>query len=157
MLIEPDVFPDERGYFKETYSQQRYAQAGIAETFVQDNVSISRRGVLRGLHYDPRMAKLVQCLHGEIFDVVVDMRETSPTYLQWDAFTLSGENHRQLYVPAGFAHGFYVLSDIAIVSYKQSALYDPQYERAVRWNDPRIGVEWPAAGTPVLSAKDASC
>ncbi|HET7815499.1 MAG TPA: dTDP-4-dehydrorhamnose 3,5-epimerase [Candidatus Baltobacteraceae bacterium] len=157
IVVEPDVFPDDRGYFKETYSQQKYAGAGITETFVQDNVSISSRGVLRGLHYDLRMAKLVQCLYGEIFDAVVDMREDSATYLQWDAYTLSGENHRQLYVPAGFAHGFYVLSDRAIVSYKQSALYDPQFERAVRWNDPRIGIDWPIAGPPVLSAKDASC
>ncbi|MFN2448608.1 MAG: dTDP-4-dehydrorhamnose 3,5-epimerase [Candidatus Baltobacteraceae bacterium] len=155
IVLQPEVFRDERGYFKETYSAEKYAHAGAPGPFVQDNVSVSRKGVLRGLHYDLRMAKLVHCLEGEIYDVIVDMREDSNTHKQWDAVRLSGENHRQLYVPAGFAHGFYVCSEIAIVAYKQTALYDPAQERAVNWQDPSIGVEWPLDGLPILSAKDS--
>lgn len=155
--MEPDVFDDERGFFKETYSAETYREGGIAETFVQDNVSFSRKGVLRGLHYDLRMAKLVQCLQGEIFDVAVDVREDSARRFAWNAVRLSGENHRQFYIPPGFAHGFYVLSESAIVSYKQSAPYDPAHERAIRWDDARIGIDWPLTGVPLLSAKDAAC
>ena len=157
IIIDPNVFHDGRGYFKETYSQPRYREAGILDTFVQDNVSFSHKGVLRGLHYDLRLAKLVQCLHGEIFDVVVDVREDSPSRFAWDGVHLSGENHRQLYIPPGFAHGFYVLSENAIVAYKQSAVSDPSHERAIRWDDPRIGVAWPLDGPPTLSQKDATC
>lgn len=156
VVLEPDVYEDERGYFKEIFSAERYAQAGVYAQFVQDNVSISRKGVLRGMHYDLRMAKLVQCLQGEIFDAVVDMREGSATFKQWDAVTLSGENHRQLFIPPGFAHGFYVVSPQALVTYKQSALYDPAHERAAAWNDPSIAIEWPLDGAPLLSAKDAA-
>ena len=157
LIVTPRVFGDERGWFKETYSRDRYADAGISGPFVQDNVSYSVRGVVRGLHYDLRMAKLVQCLRGRIFDVAVDMREGSPTYKQWDAVELSAENHRQLYIPAGFAHGFCALTDEALVMYKQTALYDPAHERAVRWDDPAIGIEWPLGGEePILSAKDAT-
>ena len=157
LVVVPTAFADDRGYFKEVYSERSYAQAGIADRFVQDNLSVSRKGVLRGMHYDLRMAKLVQCLEGEIFDVVVDMRDGSPTFKQWDGLTLSGENHRQVYVPAGFAHGFYVLSDRAIVLYKQTALYDPAQERAIGWRDPEIGIEWPLRGNaPILSPKDAA-
>lgn len=156
VVVVPDVFPDERGFFKEVYSQGKYESAGIPGPFVQDNVSLSKRHVLRGMHYDMRMAKLVQCVQGAIYDVVVDMREGSATYKQWDATELTSENHRQMYVPPGFAHGFYVVSETALVLYKQTAAYDPAYERAVSWKDPGIGIVWPLQGaTPVLSAKDA--
>jgi dTDP-4-dehydrorhamnose 3,5-epimerase len=156
MVIVPDVFADARGYFKETFSQQKYEALGVHGPFVQDNVSYSRAGVLRGMHYDLRMAKLVQCLQGSVYDVIVDMREGSPTYKQWDAIELTGDNHWQLYVPPGFAHGFYALSD-AMVLYKQTALYDPAHERAVSWRDRSIGIEWPLDGQePILSAKDGA-
>ncbi|GAC1388690.1 MAG: dTDP-4-dehydrorhamnose 3,5-epimerase [Vulcanimicrobiaceae bacterium] len=157
-LITPDVFKDERGFFKETFSLERYAPAGIAGPFVQDNVSVSMQGVLRGLHYDPRMAKLVQVLFGRIFDVVVDMREGSSTFKQWDGFELTADNHYQVFVPPGVAHGFLTLSDRAVVMYKQTALYDPQSEKAISWRDPSVGVEWPLVnGTqPLLSPKDAA-
>jgi dTDP-4-dehydrorhamnose 3,5-epimerase len=152
----PDVFSDDRGFFKETYSRDKYARAGMHDEWVQDSVSRSRRGVIRGLHIDPRMAKFVQALEGEIYDVIVDAREDSPTYLQWEAFTLTADNHHQLYVPAGFAHGFLARSDEVVVMYKMSAHYDPAFERGIRWNDPRVGVEWPLTGAPILSAKDAA-
>lgn len=155
-LVVPDVFPDERGFFKEVFSASKYEKSGMRGPFVQDNFSFSRRGVLRGMHYDLRMAKLVQCVDGAIYDVVVDMREDSPAYKQWDAFELSSENHLQVYIPAGFAHGFYVLSDRALVLYKQTAQYDPAHERAVSWRDPSLGIKWPLEdGEPILSAKDA--
>jgi len=157
LVIVPDVHADDRGFFKEVYSREKYERLGIHQQFVQDNVSRSRAGVLRGLHYDLRMAKLVQCLDGDIYDVVVDMRESSLTYKQWDAIELTGENHWQIFIPPGFAHGFYVLSDYATVLYKQTALYDPSQERVVNWRDPGIGVEWPLDGKePLLSAKDAA-
>ena len=157
LVVVPDVFSDERGYFKEIFSQRKYEQLGIAASFVQDNLSCSRKGVLRGMHYDQRMAKLVQCLDGEVYDVVVDMREGSPTCKQWDAVELTGENHWQIFVPPGFAHGFLVLSDRAIVCYKQTALYDPSLERAISWCDPTVGIEWPLNGSrPLLSPKDAA-
>ncbi|MGZ3496523.1 MAG: dTDP-4-dehydrorhamnose 3,5-epimerase [Vulcanimicrobiaceae bacterium] len=155
-IVVPAVLRDRRGYFKETFSQPKYAQIGIDATFVQDNVSHSYKGVLRGMHYDLRMAKLVQCLSGRVYDVFVDMREGSPTYKQWDGVELTGENHRQVYIPAGFAHGFYTLSDEAILMYKQTAVYDPAQERAVSWNDVGIGIVWPLDGEPVLSPKDAA-
>src|SRR5580704_16334999 len=131
----PDVFPDDRGYFKETYSRDKYAAAGLRDDWVQDSVSRSRRNVIRGMHVDARMAKLVQALKGTIFDVIVDLREGSPTYKRWEGFELSEDNHRQLYVPAGFAHGFLARSDEVIVMYKMSAHYDPSFEGGVRWND----------------------
>ena len=156
-LISPDVFRDDRGYFKETFSQERYAQAGIAVPFVQDNVSFSLRNVLRGMHYDLRMAKLVQAIHGRVFDVVVDMREGSATFKMWDGFELTAENHYQVYVPPGVAHGFLTLSDKAVVMYKQTALYNPATERAISWRDPSVAIEWPLAGAqPLLSPKDAA-
>lgn len=156
-LIVPDVHQDDRGYFKELYAQQRYDEAGMPGPFVQDNLSLSKKNVLRGMHYDLRMAKLVQVLYGRVFDVAVDMREGSPTYKQWDAAELSAENHYQFYVPPGFAHGFLVLSDRAVVTYKQTALYDPAHERAIAWNDPGVGIEWPLNGAqPLLSPKDAA-
>jgi dTDP-4-dehydrorhamnose 3,5-epimerase len=152
----PDVYLDERGFFKETYSRDKYAQAGMRDAWVQDSVSRSRRNVLRGMHIDPRMAKLVQALKGTIYDVIVDARPESPTYRQWEGFVLSEDNHHQLYVPAGFAHGFLAQSDEVVVMYKMSAHYDPAFERGIRWNDPAIGIEWPLDGAPIVSAKDAA-
>ena len=152
----PDAFADDRGYFKETYSQRKYAEFGMRDAWVQDSVSRSRRNVLRGMHGDPRMAKLVQCLRGKIFDAIVDARPEAPTYLRWDGFILDDENHHQLYVPAGFAHGFLTLSDEAIVAYKQTAHFDPASEFRLRWDDPRVGIAWPLLGAPIVSAKDAA-
>jgi dTDP-4-dehydrorhamnose 3,5-epimerase len=155
-LYVPDVFPDARGFFKETFSRNKYAAAGMTDDWVQDSVSRSRRNVIRGMHIDARMAKLVQALKGTIFDVIVDMREGSPTYKRWEGFVLSDDNHRQLYVPAGFAHGFLAQSDDVIVMYKMSAHYDPAYESGVRWNEPSIGIAWPLDGEPLISPKDAA-
>ncbi|PZR56003.1 MAG: dTDP-4-dehydrorhamnose 3,5-epimerase [Candidatus Meridianibacter frigidus] len=156
-IVVPDVFSDERGYFQEIYSARRYAQAGIDAQFVQDNVSFSRKGVLRGMHYDWRISKLVQVLRGRVFDVFVNMDESSPTYKQWDAVELSADNHRQVFLPPGFAHGFLTLSDKAVVAYKQTAHYDPAHERGISWCDPAVGIDWPLLGSrPILSSKDAS-
>lgn len=152
----PDVFADDRGYFKETWSDPKYAQAGLDLRFAQDSTSWSRRNVLRGLHYDFRMAKLVQCLRGRIWDAIVDLRRDSPTYLQWEGFELTDSNHQQLFVPAGFGHGFLALDDGVIVSYKNSVPYDATAEGAVSWKNPRIGIAWPLSGDPHLSAKDAA-
>ena len=154
-LIEPDVYTDARGFFKETYVRETYEQAGLADVFLQDNLSRSLRNVIRGMHYDMRLSKLVQCVHGRIFDVIVDAREDSPTYLQWEAYELSEDNHRQLYVPRGFAHGLLALTDAAVVSYKQSDYHDASQERGLAWNDPAIGIEWPLQGQPILSEKDS--
>ena len=148
--------PDERGSFRRVFSNAEYAALGITDVFVEDNVSVSKRGVLRGLHYDFRLAKFVQVLEGEIFDVVVDVRRGSPTFGRWQGFHLSAQGCEQLYVPRGFAHGFYVLSDKAIMSYKQSDVYDPASEGQVRWNDEAIGISWPLSGAPIISAKDAA-
>jgi dTDP-4-dehydrorhamnose 3,5-epimerase len=155
-IFVPDVFPDDRGFFKETWSQHKYAEAGLDIVWLQDSCSRSARNVIRGLHADRRMAKFVQCLRGQIFDVIVDMREGSPTYKQWGGFTLSEDNHHQLLVPAGFAHGFLAQADDVIVYYKQSAMYDPAQEFGVSWRDPSIGIEWPLDGAPIISAKDAA-
>jgi dTDP-4-dehydrorhamnose 3,5-epimerase len=153
-LFVPEVFEDDRGFFKETYSTKKYEALGLTDEFVQDSVSFSTRGVIRGLHGDPQMSKLVQCLRGRIWDVIVDLREGSPTYRQWQGFILSEHNHVQLYVPRGFAHGFLALSDDVVFAYKHGALHDPRREFCVRWNDPAIGVAWPLAGEPRLSEKD---
>ena len=153
-LFVPEVFADGRGFFKETYSTHKYRALGLMDEFVQDSVSYSAKNVIRGLHYDRRMSKLVQVLRGNIFDAIADLREDSPTYLQWQGFYLSEENHHQLYVPAGFAHGFLALSDNVVFSYKHGALHDPTQERAVRWNDPTLNIEWPLEGAPILSPKD---
>ena len=156
-IVIPDVFRDERGYFKEVFSEKRYAESGMPGPFVQDNVSVSSRNVIRGMHFDLRMAKLVQVIEGRIYDVIADMREGSATFRHWDGIELSDENHRQLYVPPGFAHGFLTLSERAVVLYKQTALYDPANERAVSWRDPALGIRWPLDGSePVLSQKDAA-
>lgn len=156
LVVEPRVFPDERGYFLETWNRQRYADAGIDTDFVQDNLSFSRRGVLRGLHYQNPGAqgKLVSVAQGEVFDVAVDLRTDSPTFGEWVGVTLSHENQRRLWVPAGFAHGFVVTSETAVFAYKCTHYYAPQHERSLLWNDPEIGIEWPVEN-PVVNAKDA--
>jgi dTDP-4-dehydrorhamnose 3,5-epimerase len=157
LVIEPKVFGDARGFFMETYNAQRYAKAGIPARFVQDNLSSSRRGVLRGLHFqNPHgQEKLVQVLEGEVFDVAVDIRLGSPTFGRWVGTRLSGTNRHQFYVPAGFAHGFCTLSDRALFAYKCSDLYHPEAEGSILWSDSDIGIQWPV-DQPVLSAKDAA-
>ncbi|MCL5779512.1 MAG: dTDP-4-dehydrorhamnose 3,5-epimerase [Firmicutes bacterium] len=155
LIIEPDVFGDARGYFMETWQQARYAQAGLPGHFVQDNLSFSTRGVLRGLHFQNPNAqgKLVFVLQGEVFDVAVDIRAGSPTFGQWVGVTLSSENKRQLYIPEGFAHGFCVTSETALFAYKCTDFYNPAAEGGIIWNDPDIGIDWPVE-KPVLSPKD---
>ncbi len=156
-IVVPEVFSDARGFFEEVFSRPKYAAIGILDDFIQDNVSHSKKNVLRGMHYDLRMAKLVQTLQGAIYDVVVDMRQDSKFYKKWFGCRLTAENHWQLYVPAGFAHGFLTLSDEALVMYKQSATYAPEHERLLRWDDPTVAIEWLLGATPaVLSAKDAA-
>lgn len=157
LIIEPKVFGDSRGFFTETYSVQRYKEAGVDVQFVQDNHSRSTRGVLRGLHYQltQTQGKLVFVTHGEVFDVAVDVRQGSPTFGQWVGVNLTGENHKQLYVPPGFAHGFCVLSDSVDFMYKCTDYYHPQSEKSVRFDDPDIGVEWPIDPSEILlSDKD---
>jgi len=155
VIIEPRVFPDERGFFVETYHAERYREAGIEATFVQDNHSRSARGTLRGLHAQSRhpQGKLLRVIEGEVFDVAVDIRRGSPTFLRWVGVNLSAENFLQIYVPVGFAHGFCVTSEFAQVEYKCSDIYDPGHELRILWDDPDIGVDWPIA-EPLLSPKD---
>jgi dTDP-4-dehydrorhamnose 3,5-epimerase len=156
LIIEPTVFGDARGFFLETWNLLRYREAGIAEDFVQDNVSFSRRGILRGLHsQNPKpQGKLLEVLQGEVFDVAVDIRRSSPTFGKWHGLVLSGENKRQFYVPPGFAHGFAVLSETALFHYKCTEFYSPKDEMALRWDDPDIGIKWPLKD-PLLSERDA--
>ena len=155
LIIEPRTFGDTRGFFMETWRQERYEQLGIKEKFVQDNLSYSTRGVLRGLHYQQPNAqgKLVSVVQGEVFDVAVDIRVGSKTFGKWTGVVLSGENHRQLWVPPGFAHGFCVLSDTTYFTYKCTDVYTPKAEGGIIWNDPDIGIEWPLKNI-VLSDKD---
>ena len=155
LLIEPTVFEDKRGFFMETYQKETYRELGIDSDFVQDNLSFSVRGTLRGLHYQlpHAQAKLVQVITGEIFDVTVDIRRDSPSFGQWTGFRLSDKNKRQIYIPEGFAHGFCVLSETAVFTYKCSDFYSPDTERGILWSDPDIGVDWPVE-KPVLSEKD---
>jgi dTDP-4-dehydrorhamnose 3,5-epimerase len=157
VLIEPQVFGDERGWFFETYHVERFRAAGIDALFVQDNHSHSTRDVLRGLHYqEPNpQGKLVRCTRGRLFDVAVDIRVGSPTFRQWFSVELSDENKRMLWVPPGYAHGFCALSDEVDLVYKCTALYDRDSDRAILWNDPEIGVAWPVA-SPRLSPRDAA-
>jgi dTDP-4-dehydrorhamnose 3,5-epimerase len=155
-LIEPDVFGDTRGFFYESYHAGKFRDAGIVRDFVQTNVSRSARGVLRGLHYqwpNPQ-GKLVSVLEGEVFDVAVDIRCGSPTFGRWVGVMLSGENHRHLWIPEGYAHGFCVLSEHALFTYQCTALYDAAADAGIRWDDADIGIDWPIA-EPNLSAKDA--
>jgi dTDP-4-dehydrorhamnose 3,5-epimerase len=157
LMLTPRIFADERGFFKETYSLDRYRECGIEETFVQDNLSVSRRDVLRGLHGDSRMAKLASVVRGSVFDVIVDLRLGSPTYCRWWATTLTAAEGKQIYVPRGFLHGFFALEDETIFVYKQSALYDPNAEFSVAWDDADLGIEWPLGGRPpILSRRDAA-
>jgi dTDP-4-dehydrorhamnose 3,5-epimerase len=155
LLVEPDVFGDERGFFMESYNRRRYAEQGLDAEFVQDNLSYSARGVLRGLHFqNPNpQGKLVSVLEGEVFDVAVDIRVGSPTFGQWTGVTLSAANKRQFYVPEGFAHGFLVTSEAALFAYKCTDFYNPAAEGGALWNDPEVGVDWPVE-EPVLSEKD---
>jgi dTDP-4-dehydrorhamnose 3,5-epimerase len=156
-LIEPQVFTDARGFFLETWHAARYKQFHIPGPFVQDNYSHSTQGVLRGLHYQLThpQGKLVWVMQGTVFDVAVDIRRGSPTFGHWVGETLSGDNHRQLYIPAGFAHGFCVLSASADVLYKCTDFYTPEDEHGLRWDDPRLGITWPVTN-PLLSAKDVA-
>ncbi|HEX6693826.1 MAG TPA: dTDP-4-dehydrorhamnose 3,5-epimerase [Longimicrobiales bacterium] len=157
ILVEPDIYRDERGDFRETWHAARYAEHGIPTVFVQDNVATSRRGVLRGLHYQfaDAQGKLVMTLWGEVFDVAVDLRSGSPTFGKWVGEILSAGNGRQLWIPEGFAHGYAVISERAVVSYKCTRVYRADVEAAVRFDDPEIGITWPA-GERILSSKDAA-
>jgi len=154
-IIEPAVFGDRRGFFMESYSRDRYAEAGLPHEFVQDNVSVSDQGILRGLHlqHPNDQGKLCFVLEGEVFDVAVDVRVGSPTFGRWEGVTLSSENKRQLYVPPGFAHGFCVISERAMFSYKCTDFYSAPNEIGIAWDDPEIGIDWPIQ-SPQLSAKD---
>jgi dTDP-4-dehydrorhamnose 3,5-epimerase len=157
MVLAPRIFTDERGLFRELYSRERYRGHGIEDAFVQDNLSVSRRDVLRGLHGDARMAKLVGVVRGSAFDVIVDFRPGSPTYRRWFGTTLSARDGRQIYVPRGFLHGFLALEDDTMLAYKQSAPYDPAREFSVAWNDADLAIEWPlGARLPILSPRDAA-
>ena len=157
LILEPRVFEDDRGFFLETYHRDKFAEAGLSATFVQDNHSKSVYGTLRGLHAQWRkpQGKLVRCLSGAIWDVAVDIRTGSPTRGQWVGYDITAANFRQIYVPPGFLHGFVVVSETAEVEYKCTDVYDPGYELGILWNDPDIGIEWPV-DEPVLSAKDAA-
>jgi dTDP-4-dehydrorhamnose 3,5-epimerase len=156
LIIEPQVFGDARGFFMETWNRRRYAEAGLETNFVQDNISVSRRGILRGLHFQnpAGQGKLVTVLEGEVFDVAVDLRKSSRTFGKWHALNLSSENKLQFFIPAGFAHGFLVVSETAMFHYKCTEFYSPKDEATVRWDDPDIGIKWPI-NDPVVSQKDA--
>ncbi len=157
LIFEPQVYGDERGFFFESFNQQKFeALTGVKADFVQDNHSKSALNVLRGLHYQIQhpQGKLVRVVAGEVFDVAVDLRRQSPTFGKWVGVNLTAENKRQLWIPAGFAHGFLVLKEGSEFLYKTTDYYAPQHERCIRWNDPEIGIEWPLAADPVLSAKD---
>lgn len=153
-LFIPDVFEDDRGFFKEVYSKNKYEALGLHDEFVQDSVSFSSRNTIRGLHGDPEMSKLVQVLRGRVFDVIVDMRSSSPTFGKWQGFYLSEHNHIQLYVPKGFVNGFIALSDDVVFNYKHGAHHSSEREFAVRWNDPDLAIAWPVVGEPRVSIKD---
>lgn len=158
VIIEPDVFGDDRGFFFESYNKQMFDEAvGISVDFVQDNHSRSSKGVLRGLHYQIKQSqgKLVRVCNGEVFDVVVDLRKSSDTFGQWVGEKLSAENKRQVWVPPGFAHGFVVLSDTAEFLYKTTDYYAPEHERCIRWDDAELCIDWHFAGDPMVSGKDA--
>jgi dTDP-4-dehydrorhamnose 3,5-epimerase len=156
LVVEPQVFGDHRGFFYESYNEAKYAKLGIHANFVQTNVSRSAKGVLRGLHYqwpNPQ-GKLVSVLEGEVYDVAVDIRRGSPTYAQWAGVMLTAENRRHMWIPAGFAHGFCVLSDFATFTYQCTSLYDPAADASICWNDAALAIDWPISN-PLISAKDA--
>jgi dTDP-4-dehydrorhamnose 3,5-epimerase len=156
-LLKPRVHGDERGFFLESFRADVLAEAGIDQIFVQDNHSRSRHGIVRGMHFQPAQAKLVRCVRGVIFDVIVDIRAGSPTFGRWDGYELNDQTHHQLLVPDGFAHGFCVLSDIADVTYKVTSYYDPSGEGGFRFDDPEVGIEWPLpADELIASARDSS-
>jgi dTDP-4-dehydrorhamnose 3,5-epimerase len=156
LLLEPRVFGDDRGFFLESYNKRAMREAGIADDFVQDNHSRSAKGVLRGLHYQVHQpqGKLVRVVSGEVYDVAVDMRRGSPGFGKWTGMRLSADNKRMAWIPPGFAHGFYVMSETADFLYKTTAYYAPEHERTLMWNDPALAIDWPLAGEPLLSAKD---
>ena len=157
-IVEPKVFGDERGYFMESYNKEAFNEAGLTMTFVQDNESRSKKGVLRGLHFQTKhtQGKLVRVTDGAVYDVAVDLRKGSPTYGMWEGILLTAENKKQFYVPEGFAHGFLVVSDYATFNYKCTDFYAPEFDGGVLWNDPEIGIEWPLDGIEeiLLSEKD---
>ncbi|AIY40049.1 dTDP-4-dehydrorhamnose 3,5-epimerase [Collimonas arenae] len=157
LIFEPKVFGDDRGFFYESFNERGFNElTGLSTSFVQDNHSKSAKNVLRGLHYQIRQpqGKLVRVVAGEVFDVAVDVRKSSPTFGHWVGVTLSAENKRQLWIPEGFAHGFVVTSESAEFLYKTTDYWAPEFERSILWNDPNIGIDWPIAGTPLLSGKD---
>jgi dTDP-4-dehydrorhamnose 3,5-epimerase len=159
LIIEPKVFGDERGFFLESFNQKTFSEkTGVAASFVQDNHSRSAQNVLRGLHYQIQnpQGKLVRVTSGSVYDVALDIRKSSPTFGQWTGCLLSDTNHRQLWVPPGFAHGFVVLSAVADFLYKTTNYYTPEYERSILWNDPALDIDWKIVGEPLLSAKDRS-
>jgi dTDP-4-dehydrorhamnose 3,5-epimerase len=158
LLLEPEVYGDHRGFFAETFRADAWAAAGIAETFVQDNHSRSKRGTLRGIHFQlsPGQAKLVRCARGAILDVIVDLRRESPTFGAWQGFQLDDETMHQLFVPVGFGHGFCVLSEVADVAYKCSSYYDPATEAGIAYDDPGVGIAWPQDLERIVSDRDAS-
>lgn len=159
-ILIPEVFSDNRGFFFESFNQKTFEHLiGRSINFVQDNHSMSRKGVLRGLHYQEEpmaQAKLIRVIAGEVFDVAVDIRPTSATYRQWTGNILSAQNHHQLWIPEGFAHGFYALSETAEVEYKTTNFYSPQHEKCITWNSAELAIEWPVFGKPLLSTKDAN-
>jgi len=154
ILLAPSVHGDERGFFVETFRESALAELGIAQGFVQDNHSRSRRGIVRGMHFQPGQTKLIRCARGAILDVIVDIRVGSPQFGHWEGITLDDVEHRQLYVPDGFAHGFCVLSELADVTYKVSTYYDPSAESGFAFDDPEVGIEWPDTGELLASARD---
>lgn len=157
LLIEPKIFGDDRGFFYESYNQARYSMAGINLPFIQDNVSYSKRGVLRGLHFqNPNpQGKLVSVLHGEVFDVAVDIRRGSPFFGKWAGVRLNAENKRQLWIPPNYAHGFLVMSEDVLFCYKVTDVYQQAADQSIAWNDPDLGIDWPLSIAPILSAKDS--
>jgi dTDP-4-dehydrorhamnose 3,5-epimerase len=158
LLLEPRVFGDARGFFFESWNERELERTGIRARFVQDNHSRSGRGVLRGLHYQIRQpqGKLIRVVAGEIFEVAVDIRRSSPTFARWEGIRLNAESFKMLWIPSGFAHGFCVLSEFAEVLYKATDYYAPEHERCILWSDPELDIDWPLPGAPVLSAKDAA-
>lgn len=158
LILEPQVYGDARGFFLETWNTKTFAEAGLDLNFVQDNHSRSRQGILRGMHYQIKhpQGKLVRVTSGKVFDVAVDLRQSSPTFGQWAGAELSADNHRMMWVPPGFAHGFYVMSESADFLYKCTDFYAPEYDRSLRWDDPTVGIQWPLVNSepPLISAKD---